>query len=110
MPKHLFDIALRVFFVIGVSVHIVGLIKPFSAEPVWSHIVHIVSYSICLAAVWLKGNLSRWMYLAGALYPFYYHMQCAVQQALQQQINTICIITCVVLLGGLLLLWQHPKS
>lgn len=110
MPKQIFDFALRVFFTVAIAVHIIGLYKPFSTEPVWSHLLHIVSYAACQLAIWKKGNLSRWLYVAGALYPFYYHLQCAIQQALQQQINTICIITCATLVAGLLLLWQQPKT
>jgi len=72
IEKFLFSL----FLTICVVVHIAGLIKPYTAEPIWSHLLHILSYMLCLGVLLFNCKNAKISFLIGAIYPFYYHLNC----------------------------------
>lgn len=96
------------FFTVSVLVHIIGLIKPFSDEPVFSHIIHIVSYSICLFMTIRAGKHPLVLFLAAALYPFLFHSYCAIMPWIEEQrFSPICWM--VVFTIPIAALWQWAE-
>lgn len=98
---------LKVFFalflVVCIGVHVYGLFVPFTTESTASHITHLLSYSLCLFALLTKFNIRLAVYFVGALYPFYYHANCAWNtfQA-QHTLNIVCwlVVILLPLIGG----------
>ena len=97
LPKTL----LILFFITAVLVHVVGLAKPFSDETPLSHIVHVVSYGLCLFAVLRQINFGVLLYFFGSLYPYFIHARCSYVQYMElNKLNAICIYTVVMLTAG----------
>ncbi len=94
------------FLAIGVGVHIYGLFSRFNDETVLSHIVHTISYALCLFAVLYsqKGNRLKYLYILGAVYPFYYHARCFFLQLSGTADVTIvvCLLVAVAMPLGIL--------
>lgn len=89
------------FLIICLGVHVVGLARPFSSEPVWSHIVHLVSYCLCLYCVVSPPQIGWLLYTIGAIYPFVYHARCAWSQyTLYGHLAAICILVVVLMPAG----------
>ena len=112
MPTYIFKILMSVFLVICIGVHVVGVVSPLTGEPLWSHIVHMISYAICLVSV-LRPFSWRWVaYTIGAVYPFMYHARCAwTQFAIFGRYSAVCILVVVLLPTGIWLVWpKGPKT
>lgn len=100
VEKFLFSL----FLTVCVVVHIVGLIQPYTAEPSWSHVIHIVSYTSCLLALLVDFKHRTWVYVIGLLYPFYYHSVCLSQFA-----DAMSIVICGLVVVLLPLMWWRMK-
>lgn len=97
LPK----ILLVLFFITAVAVHVIGLIKPFSPETPLSHIVHVVSYSLCLLTILKRINFGIIIYAIGSIYPYFIHAQCTyIQYTELNKLNAICIYTVIMLTAG----------
>lgn len=94
-----------VFLMFCAGVHVYGLFVPFNSESMASHIIHLLSYLLCLYSFYGRGGYSNWMYLAGMIYPVAFHALCAYSTYIQQQrINGVCVL--VVLALPLAWLWM----
>lgn len=100
-----------VFLTICLGVHVVGLIRPFSSEPVWSHIAHLLSYALCMYCV-VRPPRAAWLfYTIGAIYPFVYHARCAWSQYMAYgQPAAICILVVVLMPAGWWLVRTGQKA
>ncbi len=91
-------ILLGTFLAICVGVHIYGLFYHSFNEPDWSHIVHIISYSLCLFTFLRPIKFRIWLYLLGAVYPFFYHARCFFVPLIElHKFNHICLEVIIVL-------------
>ena len=98
---------MTLFLLICIGVHVAGLLHPFSSEPTWSHIVHTISYCLCLYSVIRPAQISWLLYTIGAIYPFMYHARCAwTQYTMYQQLSAICILVVVLIPAGVWLTRQ----
>lgn len=98
MVKSILNILFGLFLVICIGVHVYGLASPFSDEPVASHIVHLVSYCLCLFALLKAFKYSAVLYALAAIYPFCYHLHCAIMDFnLHGRLNPICILVVVLM-------------
>lgn len=92
------------FLLICIGVHVVGLTTHFSDEPVYSHIIHLISYCVCLYALLRSMPYRALIYALAAVYPFLYHGNCAwMSYTLHGRLNPICIL--VVVLMPLIGVW-----
>src|ERR1700722_1316092 len=90
------NILFTIFLIICIAVHVVGLATHYSNEPVYSHIIHLVSYCICLLALLRPIPYRTLIYCLAAIYPFCYHANCAwVSYTLHDKFNGICILVVV---------------
>ena len=105
-------ILIALFLVICILVHVVGLVRPFSEETVLSHILHIISYGMCLAAFWLYFPFRIPVYLIGAVYPLYIHGDCLAHYlSAEHRVNIICLLVVVVLpLAAIWMFYEHRKT
>jgi len=99
----LFKIWLVLFFIICLGVHIYGLYSHFNNESNTSHLVHLLSYTLCLLAAVVKLRNRPLVYLLTAFYPFAYHAHCAWVSLIDfQKLNGICIYVAIMMPLGLL--------
>ena len=99
------------FFGIAFLVHIyVPLVQP-SQESNFSHGIHLLSYSACGIAFLNKYSKSKQLYLIGMIYPFLYHLNCALTQWNEYgKFNLICWLVAGIMPLGLGLLFTiHSK-
>ena len=103
---------IALFLTIAVTVHVVGLFMHVSDECILSHIIHIISYSICLFTFLRPVKFRLLLFGVGAVYPFYYHANCFFTHFFQQHyFNSICFEVIVVLpLAALLLFTQKENA
>ncbi|MCX6197999.1 MAG: hypothetical protein NTY88_02090 [Bacteroidetes bacterium] len=107
LPK----IFLVLFFITAVSVHVIGLVKPFSPETPLSHIVHVVSYSLCLLTILKRLNFGIILYVIGSIYPYFIHAQCTyIQYTELNKLNAICIYTVIMLTAGFIFLLKEKRA
>jgi hypothetical protein len=86
------------FLAICIGVHVYGLVTRFSGESNASHVTHLVSYSLCLFVLLANRNTRFKIYLIGALYPFFYHANCAWNTfQTHHTLNGICLLVVVLL-------------
>lgn len=86
------------FLMFCAGVHVYGLFVPFNSESTGSHIIHLLSYLLCLYSFHSKSSYSKWMYLAGMVYPVAFHAVCAYSTYIHQhRINGICVWVVVAL-------------
>ncbi|MDB5283255.1 MAG: hypothetical protein JWO06_2330 [Bacteroidota bacterium] len=103
-------ILFTIFLVICISVHVYGLIAPFSTEPVWSHIVHTISYCACLFTLLVSVKYRLGIYIVGACYPFIYHANCAWHSyADLGKLNPICLLVVVMMPLAAVFIWNMEK-
>ncbi len=90
------------FLVICVAVHVYGLASPISDESVSSHIVHSISYLLCLWAVLHPSwRYALFCYIPGMLYPVAYHALCAYRTFAEHgEANFICLLVVFLLPVG----------
>lgn len=105
-------ILVALFLVICILVHVVGLVTPVSDETLLSHLVHLASYGMCLAAFWLSFSMRIPVYLVGAVYPVYFHGQCLLHTwTSAHRINVICLLVVVILpLTAIWMFYQHREQ
>ena len=97
------------FLVICIAVHVVGLATHYSDEPVYSHIIHTISYCICLFTLLRPVAYRTLLYSLAAIYPFCYHANCAwMHYSLQGKLSPICIY--VVIMMPLCGVWIWRQS
>jgi len=97
-----------IFFLICIGVHLVGLFTRYSDEPVISHIVHTISYSVCLLTLLKPLRLRTLLYSSAAVYPFLYHANCAwVNYSVYGKLNPICILVVVMMPLCALWIWKQ---
>ena len=104
-------IVMILFLLICIGVHLKGILSPFSDEPTWSHIVHLVSYSICLISIARPFPMAMMTYTFGAIYPFIYHARCVwTQHELYQRWSPICILVVVLMPVGMIVAAGRKKK
>lgn len=91
------------FFIPAVGVHVYGLFAPITQESTASHIIHIVSYSVCFFTFLRAIKYRLLLYALAAVYPFMFHANCFFTPLVQQnKFNAVCLLVIVMLpLGGL---------
>ncbi len=101
-------IIVSLFLIIAITVHVVGLFSAISDEPLWSHIVHLISYSLCLFTFLREVRFRLLLYFIGTIYPVAYHAHCFVTQLLKlDKFNTICFLVIIILPLAALMVWQN---
>lgn len=91
-------ILLATFLSVGVVVHIYGLFYHPFPESDLSHIIHILSYSLCLFTFLRPVEFRIWLYVIGAAYPFFYHARCFFVPLIElHKFNYICLEVIIVL-------------
>jgi hypothetical protein len=130
-------ILFAIFFVICIAVHIVGPFTQISNEPLWSHIVHAISYCICLYVLLIAGTKPNdktkelalsppsrgaclperqgfrrgWIYIAAACYPFVFHANCAWHSYFDyNKLNAICLLVIVMMPLAGLFIWNMERE
>jgi hypothetical protein len=97
-----------IFLAICIGVHIYGLLTHFNNESNASHVVHLISYSLCFYAFLKPINYRLALYSFGSIYPFLYHAHCAwLSYAQYSKWNGVCILVVVMLPLGALWVWQE---
>lgn len=99
-------VPVSIFFAIAVAVHIIGLIKPYTTEPAWSHWLHIVSYSLCLLSIWQKGKFFLFINLFASIYPFLYHANCFYKSVTKGTFSIICLLVIIMMPYGIYLTYK----
>jgi hypothetical protein len=91
-------ILIATFLIICVAVHVYGLFSHSFPESDLSHVVHIISYSLCLFTFLRPVKFRLPLYVLGAVYPFLYHANCFFTPLIQQQkFNAVCLLVIVIL-------------
>jgi hypothetical protein len=72
--------ALILFLGIAFFVHIYVPMAQPSNESNLSHLIHLISYGACGLAFISNYWFKKWMYAVGMIYPFFYHLNCAITQ------------------------------
>jgi hypothetical protein len=101
-----------IFLLIAALVHVYGLAYNDTSESTLSHIVHLVSYLVALFTVLKSFKFHVIIYVAAAIYPFYYHLACAVETYNNTgALNAICILVVILmpLIGGWLFKTSSEK-
>ena len=102
---------LILFFITAVAVHVIGLVKPFSPETPLSHIVHMLSYGLCLLTILQRINFGIIMYVNGSIYPYFIHVQCSYLQYTElNKLNAICVYTVIMLTAGFIFVWTESRK
>ncbi len=105
-------ILIALFLSVAVVVHLVAPFLPGKLpEPLWSHVVHLISYGLCLFT-FLRPVKYRLLFFGwGAVYPFMYHAHCFFTQLVNSgKFNPICLIVIVILPLTALLIGRNEKS
>jgi hypothetical protein len=112
------NILFTLFLIICIAVHVVGLCvaghlftitSRVSDEPVYSHIIHMVSYCVCLFVLLRPIKYRTLIYCLAAIYPFCYHAHCAwVSYTVHDKFNAICIL--VIIEMPLIALWIWKQA
>lgn len=111
IPPVVIKVLIGLFLAIAAMVHILGLFTPVSDEGPVSHIIHIISYSLCLFTFLRPVKYRLWLYVTGMVYPFMFHTNCFFTPLIQQQkFNTICLLVIVILPLAALMVWQWEKN
>jgi len=105
-----FKILLALFFVICLVVHVQGLLYHSYPESNVSHVIHLVSYSVCLLTTLRVINYRLLLYLAGLVYPFCYHANCLwMHYNLEHKISPVCLLVVVLMPLGAGWIWSQRK-
>lgn len=109
--KIVLKVLLALFLVICVGVHVYGLFTHFNDESDLSHIVHLLSYSLCLFTFLRPVKYRLWLYLAGLPYPFVYHALCLGRTYNEHQtVNYICLLVVVLLPAMAYWIWLEGNA
>lgn len=104
---------ISMFLTIAVAVHLAGPFFPDKLpEPLWSHLLHTVCYSVCLFTFLRPLKFRLWLFVLAAIYPFAFHAKCFwVSFAQREQLNIICLLVIIVLpLAGWLIQKQNHSA
>lgn len=94
----LFRILFSLFLVVCIAVHIYGLLTHFNEESNLSHVIHTISYALCLFAYLFPVRFRLWLYVAGAAYPVAYHAYCFFGQLYElHKMNAICLLVILLI-------------
>jgi hypothetical protein len=94
------------FFAFCIGIHVYGLIIPFYTETVLSHVIHILSYTLCLYTVLKNVNHRLLLFILGAVYPFLFHASCAWNTfSTHHTLNTVCLLVVFLLPLAGIWLW-----
>jgi hypothetical protein len=113
MMHHIIKYSFAIFLFIAALVHVYGLVYNDTSESTASHMVHLVSYLRALYAVLRPFKLQVFIYIAAAVYPFYYHAACALETYNNTRtLNAICILVVILmpLIGGWLFKTSGKKG
>lgn len=94
--NNIHSILFSIFLTICIAVHIYGLFTHFNNESNTSHIIHLISYALCLYTY--NANVpAKWaLYTIGIVYPVAYHANCFFGQLIRiHNINFICLLVTV---------------
>ena len=104
-------VLLAVFLTICVLVHVYGLIYHPFPESDLSHIIHILSYSLCLFTFLRPVKYRLLLYCMGAIYPFIYHANCFFTPLIElHKFNSICMLVIIVLPLAGWLVYKQSRS
>ena len=92
-------ILLTLYLLLAVALHVYDFFSGLTEEGPVSHLLHLVSYGLSAYLLWFYLPRAQLLMLGACLYPFAYHLHCAVQQAMVGEIAWICWL--VVLLQPL---------
>jgi len=99
------------FLAPAILVHIAGLFTHITDESTASHLIHVVSYSLCLYTILFPVAHRLSLYLVGALYPFLFHANCFLTPLLQQnKISYVCLLVIVMLPLGAVWIRKGPHT
>lgn len=104
-----FQRLIALFFLICLGVHVYGLIAPFSEETPLSHVVHLVSYGMCLFAILQNFRTQVLVYIFGSIYPLYIHVPCAWSALEKGHLNWVCLAVTFFIPLGLVGLLKKGK-
>lgn len=105
-----FKVLFSLFLVICIAVHVYGLLTRFNDESVLSHIVHTLSYSVCLFTFLYPVKYRLILYFFGAVYPVAYHAKCFLSQIVyQSKFNSICFLVIFILPLAAVVIWKNVK-
>lgn len=101
-------ILFALFFIPAIGVHVYGLIHPFTDESIPSHIIHVLSYSICFYTFLRPMKYRLALYGLAAIYPFAYHANCFFSHLLQQnKFTPVCLLVIVMMpMGAVWIKWR----
>jgi hypothetical protein len=109
--KFVAKVLLTVFLVICVGVHVYGLLTHFNNETDLSHIIHLLSYSVCLFTFLKRVKFRLWLYLAGLVYPFAYHALCLGKAYSElHTVNYVCLLVVVLLPAMAYWIWLDEST
>ena len=106
-------VLIALFLCIAVVVHLVGPFFPDKLpEPLWSHAIHFICYSICLFTFLRPVKFRLPFYLIASVYPVFYHSRCFFTQLVDlHKFNSICFEVIVILpLAALLIFTENKKA
>lgn len=94
-----------IFFIICIAVHVYGLFTHFNHETNTSHIIHLLSYCLCLFTFFRNFRYGLLLYIVASCYPFAYHAHCAwTSYSVYSKLNGICLLVVLMMpLGGVYL-------
>jgi hypothetical protein len=99
------------FLAVAVAVHVAGIFYPKFPEPLWSHIVHIFSYSLCLFTFLKHVKYRLVLYAAAAIYPVLFHANCFFTQLFTlHHFSAICFLVIVILPAAAVFIFQEIKN
>ena len=98
----LLKILLTIYLLLAVLLHVYDFFSGLTEEGLFSHLLHLLSYGLSAFLLWFRLPWNGGLMVLACLYPFGYHLHCALQQAAEGEIAWICLL--VVLLQPLLLL------
>ncbi|MBX7181663.1 MAG: hypothetical protein K1X82_06090 [Bacteroidia bacterium] len=99
------------FLGIAFVVHIYVPMAQPSNESNLSHIIHLLSYGSCGLAFISNYSIKKWMYGIGAIYPFIYHLNCAIHQWQDfGKFSPVCWLVVVMMPAGLVVLLKLEQK
>lgn len=108
--KTVIKVLLAVFLAICVGVHVAGLFVPVSDETPLSHVVHLLSYSLCLFVFLKRIKFHLILYCIGFIYPFIYHALCLQKTyELTGKVNPICMLVVILLPAIGVWMWMETR-
>jgi hypothetical protein len=108
IAARIFKVLFVIFLLICIGVHVYGLFEPITHESTASHLIHLVSYSLCLFAFLAPLPGRPFVYSLAAVYPFAFHAHCAWVSFFDAgKLNGICILVVVLMPIGAFWLFKQ---